>query len=180
MFSLKVYYADYGHHEVLAFSSLYQIPDEFVVPNIFSIRFTLNGISGWNVSQEMKDYFGGLVANKSLKLRVCKGPLSPLTQYCDLFLNGTCIREILSGVFPESCEVLYLEPKQLQIKAKETVVVPFVESPSKFFVQIESDEKLLDELMQKVEQASKTAAGLSHGQMRKEMPCIALYDDQKW
>ncbi|XP_058803778.1 maternal protein tudor [Phymastichus coffea] len=178
--SCKVYYADYGHHEILPFSSLYQIPDEFFVPNIFSIRFTLNGISNWTVSHEMKDYFGGLVANKNLKLRVCKGPLSPLTQYCDLYLNGKNVRDILSEVFPESCELFYPEPKQLQLGSKETVMVPFVESTAKFFVQIESDEKLLDDIMQQIEQASRTAATLSHAQMRKDMPCIALYEDKKW
>ncbi|OXU22838.1 hypothetical protein TSAR_002680 [Trichomalopsis sarcophagae] len=179
--SCKVYYADYGHHEVLQFSNIYQIPDEFVIPNIFSIRFTLSGIINWTVTPEMKDYFGGLVSNENLKLRVCKGPMSPLTQYCELYLRGKNIKDMLSETFPDSCEFVYNEPKRLQEGTKEMVFVSFVQSVTKFFIQIERDLKFLDDVMDRIELISKTAAKVNPAKIHPEMPCIALYDlDKKW
>ncbi|XP_011501668.1 PREDICTED: maternal protein tudor [Ceratosolen solmsi marchali] len=179
--SCKVYYADYGHHEVLSFSDIYQIPDEFVIPNIFSIRFTLSGIMNWVVNNEMKDYFRDLVYNKKLKLRVCQGPMSPLTQYCELFLNGKNLKDTLSETFPELCQLIYSEPRHMKNGTREVVFVTHVESIVQFFIQIESDRKLLEEVMKKIEKVSKTAAKLTLAETYPDMPCIALYEaDQNW
>lgn len=129
----------------------------------------------------MKDYFGGLVSNENLKLRVCKGPMSPLTQYCELYLHGKNIKDLLSAAFPDSCEFVYNEPKRLQEGTKEMVFVSFVESVTKFFIQIERDLKFLDEVMDRIELISKTASKVNPTKIHPEMPCIALYDmDKKW
>jgi hypothetical protein len=178
---IQVYYADYGYHEVLPFSDIYQIPDEFVIPNIFSIRFTLNGIMNWVISNEIKEYFADLVYNKKLKLRVCQGPMSPLTQYCELFLNDKNLKDILSESFPDLCKFIYSEPRPLINGIREVVFVSHVDSIAQFFIQIESDVKLLEEVMNKIEKASKTAAKLTGTQIYPDMPCIALYEaDQNW
>lgn len=153
------------------------------MPSIFSIRFTLNNIAGWSLAPELKDYFAGLVSGKNLKLAVCNGPLSPLTQYCDLFLNGTSIRDMLMDSFPEccACACAYPEARRLPAGTTETVFVTYVVSPGKFYVQIEADSKLLDDLMYKLEQVSGGAGKLTSGQLRPNMPCIALYEmDRKW
>ncbi|XP_023246268.1 maternal protein tudor isoform X2 [Copidosoma floridanum] len=179
--SCKVYFADYGHHEVLPYSNIYHIPDEFAVPNVFSIRFTLSGITNWTVSEEMKDYFAGLVSDENLTLVVCKGPMSPLTQYCDLFLKGKCIRDILCQNFPDQCRTTYRDPKNLQKGSTENVFVTYVIDPTKFFVQLESDAKLLDEVLDQIERYARTAENISPSQIYNGMPCIALYDgDHRW
>ena len=117
-----------------------------------------------------------------MKLRVCKGPMSPLTQYCDLFgQNGQNVKEILIENFPDLCVITYPEPKRLQNGARETVYVSFVECITKFYIQLESDARLLEEVMMKIELMSSSAPKLVSAKVRPEMPCIALYDaDQKW
>lgn len=129
----------------------------------------------------MKDYFQNLVWDKSLKMKVCKGPMSPLTQYCDLYLQNQCVKDLLLEAFPDACESVFPEAKQLPLGSREEVYVTFVESTSKFFVQIEKNFKLLEDLMAQIEIESKTAPVIKPTQLREAMCCIALYDqDGKW
>lgn len=129
----------------------------------------------------MKDYFQNLVWDKSLKIKVCKGPMSPLTQYCDLYLQDQSVKEMLLKAFPGACELVYPEAKQLPVGSKEEVYVTFVESTSKFFVQLEKDYKLLDDLMAQIESYSKIAPRINSTQLQNATSCIALYDqDNKW
>ncbi|KAJ8683607.1 hypothetical protein QAD02_019399, partial [Eretmocerus hayati] len=179
--SCKAYFADYGHHEILPFSKIFQIPDEFIIPSVFSIRFTLSGIMNWSVTEELKDHFGGLVAGKMLKLKVCRGPMSPLTQYCELFLGSKNIKEPLSQMYPEVCQPAYIEAKKLPLGSVEAVFVTYVETTAKFFVQIEKDSNQLNQLMDRVDQSSEVADKLTKAQVHNGMPCIARYSqDQQW
>lgn len=105
----QVYYVDYGYYGTLQYHNIYQIPDEFLLENVFSIKFTLNRIRNWNITQDIKDYFQNLVNNKILKIKICGGPLSPVVQYCELYLEGRNIENIITEAFSDaSSKLIYI------------------------------------------------------------------------
>ena len=123
----KVHFIDYGYDQVLNYSSIFQIEDRFREDNMFYIRFTLSGIINWKITEELKDYFNGLVHDVDLEFTVCEGPESPLIQYCHLYKNGKNIKDVLKDV----------EEGKLYKFGSENI--------RKFYVQIESEAKKLDD-----------------------------------
>lgn len=178
----QVYYVDFGQHETLTFEDIYELPEEFITPNAYSIRFTLDGSTEWEITPEIKDYFEGLVVNKRLQLKVCNGPQWPLVQYCELFADGESLKNILIKNFPELSPFVYCEPKLLANGQKEIVFVSYIESTLKFFVQIEKEySKFSNELLGNLEKAAQNAPRLSLKNMHNNMPCLALYHmDRNW
>ncbi|KAL7301892.1 hypothetical protein TKK_0005492 [Trichogramma kaykai] len=177
----KVHFVDYGFDAVLSFNDIYQISEEFVTPTVYSIRFSLSGCSDSTLTQDLKDYFAGLVYDQDLRLKVCKGPMTPLIQYCELLVGGENVKNKLMSVFPDLCTVDYPEPKPFEHGQKVTVFVPYIESTLKFYVQYDKDAQLLDEVMSKVDKAAQTAPRIANDQIHAKMPCIALYDlDKVW
>lgn len=175
----------------------------FVSVPICSIEFTLSGITDWKISQKMKKFFQRLILDEYLIIRVCKGPLSPFIQYCDIYLENNLdqvnIKERLVAAFPDACDLQYnwdretvfttfkkasestYKKKEVLVGSREDVHVTYVDSCSKFFVLFERDFGLLHELSIQIEKISKTASMINVSQLYESMPCIALYNlDNTW
>ncbi|KAK2576789.1 hypothetical protein KPH14_005431 [Odynerus spinipes] len=178
----KLYYVDFGHSEVLPYTDIFQLPPQYISPRVLSIRFTLSGVKELNVTPEMTDYFKNIVSGKSLVLHVRPPEGPPLIQYGDLYDNGNNVKDILRQAFSVptaiSNAVAYQEPRQLSKGGEEIVHVSYVESCSKFFIQLDNCVKSLESIMVCLAEYAKTAPVLHPNQMTIEAPCAALYDTQ--
>ncbi|CAL7945702.1 unnamed protein product [Xylocopa violacea] len=178
----KLYYVDFGHTEILSYTDIFQLPPHFINPRVLSIRFTLSGVHELNATDEMKAYFKQIVSGKPLVLHVRPPEGPPLVQYGDLYDNGKNIKDILRQVFPTPVRVIspfvYQEPKKLSKGVEEIVYVSFVESCKKFFVQLESNAKSLELIMNSLAEFCRTAPALNLAQLKIGLPCAALYDNQ--
>lgn len=181
----KLYYVDFGHTEVLPYTDIFQLPPHFINPRVLSIRFTLSGVHELNVTDKMKEYFKQIVSGKLLVLHVRPPEGPPLVQYGDLYDDGKNIKDILRQAFPTSVIVTsisssfaYQKPKKLSKGVVEIVLVSFVKSFRKFFVQVEDYITSLELTMNNLADFCKTAPTLSLTQLKIGLPCAALYDNQ--
>lgn len=62
---------------------------------VMATRFTLSGTRNTQYTNEMKDYFKLLVTDKLLYLKVTPNEGNPLKQYCELFLDGQNVKDLL-------------------------------------------------------------------------------------
>ncbi|XP_043252575.1 tudor domain-containing 6-like isoform X3 [Colletes gigas] len=181
----KLYYVDFGHTEVLPYTDIFQLPPHFINPKVLSIRFTLSGVKELNVTDEMKEYFKQVVSGKLLVLHVRPPEGPPLVQYGDLYDDGKNIKDILRQAFPTPIAVTtitpsfgYREPRKLLKDVEEIVHISYVESCRKFFVQLDSNIKSLESIMNCLADFCQTAPTLSLAQLKIGLPCAALYDNQ--
>nr|XP_034196257.1 maternal protein tudor-like isoform X2 [Osmia lignaria]XP_034196258.1 maternal protein tudor-like isoform X2 [Osmia lignaria] len=180
----KLYYVDFGHTELLPYTDIFQLPPHFINPRVLSIRFTLSGVYELNATDEMKQYFKDIVSGKPLVLHVRPPEGPPLVQYGDLYDNEKNIKDILRQAFPTpgtmtpAAALTYQEPKKLLKGTEEDVLVSFVESCKKFFVQLQNNVKSLELVMNHLAEFCKTAPILSLSHLNIGLPCAALYDNQ--
>ncbi|XP_020712473.2 maternal protein tudor-like [Athalia rosae] len=177
----KVWYVDFGHTEALPYSDIFQLPPQYIIPRVLSIRFTLSGIKDMVIDQKTKDYFKKLVDKKLLVLQVRPPEGPPLVQYGDLYDNGTNIRDILEKTCAMTATVFYQEPPKLQRGMKNVVHVSFVESCTKFFVQLDSGVKSLNSIMACLAEYAQNAPPLDEKHLQIGWPCCASYiEDKQW
>ena len=62
---------------------------------VMATRFTLSGTRNTQYTNEMKDHFKKIVTDKLLTLKVTPTEGNPLKQYCELFLDGKNVKELL-------------------------------------------------------------------------------------
>lgn len=178
----KVYYVDFGHTEVLPYSDIFQLPPQYINPRVLSIRFTLSGLKDLDITEPIKEYFKKIVSGKPLVLQVRPPEGPPLIQYGDLYDGGINIRDLLK----ERCStvavpVFYQEPLVLKPGFKDIVHVSYVESCTKFFIQLDSRIKSLNSIMACLAEYAQKAPQLEEKRLKVGWPCCASYvEDQQW
>lgn len=142
-----VAYVDYGNSEEVAFNNIYQIPVAFLKHTIFAMRFTLSGCRELGQSNEkLNKYFQTLIMEHELELVVKPLDGPPFVQYCDLYHNGYNIFEKLKDMANDCPKFVAPSP----LVQDELVVIRFVESPKKFYVQQKSNLEKYDLMMDKL------------------------------
>lgn len=179
----KVFYIDYGDNEILKETDMYELPAEFINPPPFSLHFTLSDVRNLHVSQEMKRYFSQIVKNKTLMLHVRPLGTSTLIQYGCLFdNNGKSILEMLMEKYPDSVNT-WPSVKLLTPSTREEVHVSYVESCSKFFVQLDkcTTNGQLDTVIKDVAESIKTAAHVKQEDVKVGSKFLAqCVTDSQW
>lgn len=130
----KVYYVDFGNSEVVPFSSLYTIPPEFVIPKVMAMRYALAGLDRSNVTIEMKVAFKRYVQDRPLLMKVHQLPEGrSYIPLCDLFgEDGVSALDVVISAATAS----YPQPLQLSRGFTQEVTVNYVQTCSRFFVQL--------------------------------------------
>lgn len=142
-----VAYVDYGNSDEVAFNNIFQIPVTFLKHTIFAMRFTLSGCRELGESNDkLNKYFQSLVMEQELELVVKPLDGPPFVQYCDLYHNGHNIFEKLKDM-ANDCPKFLAPPALVQ---DELVIIRFVESPKKFYVQQKSNLEKYDQMMDKL------------------------------
>lgn len=172
----QVVYVDYGNAEQVKYDDIYEIPQEFLYHSIFAMRFALYGSKELEpVTPEIKAYFRSLVMDHELQLTVMPvdGPM--FLQYCNLFYNGHSVLDLLLNKIRE-CPT-FAPP--LPLVENEFVVIRYVETPKKFFIQQTQNIMKYETMMDKLMVYCQTAPTVKTP--RKGMACAAKYNqDQDW
>lgn len=167
----SVAYIDYGHSEMVPCQNLFIIPENFLEHSTFSIKLSLTGCKDLEVTPQVTTKFRDLVLLQEIKLKVTPIDGPPLYQYCELYLNGKSVLEILQSNFSE--QIRYADPPA--IENNEMVIVRYITSPRDFYVQkistLESFEKMMDALYLYCKRNHKPLQFFKKG-----VPCALFYE----
>ncbi|XP_054285717.1 maternal protein tudor-like isoform X2 [Macrosteles quadrilineatus] len=179
---LKLYFADFGTSEIVSFSEVYQIPQQFVAPKVMSHRFTLANIKDITYTEEEKMMFKNLVANaRDLTMTVTPPEANPLKQYCELFLHCKNIKTIMAELSQSQHFYLRYSPVSSPLKgSQEKVFVSYVVNPGRFYVQLDKNDYSLNQVMKYVADHCSRAPHVPLSNQRPGEPCCALFSDGIW
>ncbi|KAL1128881.1 hypothetical protein AAG570_013415 [Ranatra chinensis] len=134
--SCKVYFRDYGNSEELPYSEIYIQPANVAAYPSLALQFSLAKLRGVNVTNAMKATFRQLVEGREVSITVTQPEENPLLQFCDMFIDGSNVRDMLV------LELSYM-PQYPPQERNITVVASFLESPYRFYVQYANEEHTL-------------------------------------
>ncbi|XP_075166866.1 tudor domain containing protein [Haematobia irritans] len=170
----KVAYIDYGNAEIVRYSDLYEIPDEFLKYKAFAIRFSLSSHKELEpIDDSLKKAFRELVIYKNCKLKVMPLEGPPLVQYCELYLQDKNILHVLKQI--QKTRLVYAKAEPL--RSNEIVEIRYIDSPKNFYVQkvdnIPMFEKLMDDMFLYYNKNQNVPNHLPLG-----APCIVKYENE--
>jgi tudor domain-containing protein 1/4/6/7 len=179
----RLYYVDFGNSEILPYSDIFELPQQFINPKVMALRFSLAGLKNLTITDEVKSYFKELVTEKLLHLRVVAPEGPPIKQYGELRLSGTNVLDLLVKKMKEK-EVRCSFPMMPipSVGTRDSVKVSYVVNASSFYVQLETNTEALKSVMLAVETiCSDGAPFLEADQLQIGLPCCAQYsEDEKW
>ncbi|XP_023716578.1 maternal protein tudor isoform X3 [Cryptotermes secundus] len=179
----RLYYVDFGNSEILPYSEVFELPQQFINPKVMALRFCLAGLRNLTITDELKSYFKELVTEKLLRLRVVAPEGPPIKQYGELYLNGANVLDLLVKKMKEKqvpCSFPVMPTPS--VGTRESVKVSYVVSASSFYVQLETNAEALKSVMLAIEAICSGAAPfLEVDDLRIGLPCCAQYsEDEKW
>lgn len=168
----SIAYIDYGHSEKVPCHNLFVIPENFLEHHTFAIKFSLSGCKDLELNPQVKTKFRDLVLLQEVQLRVTPLDGPPLYQYCELYLNGKNVLEILENSF--TAQIRYMEP--LPLENNEMIIVRFINSPKDFYVQklstLTNFDKMMDALNKYCKDNQKPLQFFKKG-----LPCGLYFDE---
>lgn len=178
--SCNVFFVDYGNSESVKFSEIYQIPSQFLKHTVFALRFALSGYREFDpLTEPVREKFKSLVLEKEFKLTVTPLEGIPFFHYGELYIDNNVkvideLRKIIKPLI-----LMYPSGPILEKDNVSNVLIRYVDSPHKFYVQTTSTipvyNKLMDDLLlycQKTKEIEKVEIGLA---------CAVKYDeDNEW
>jgi tudor domain-containing protein 1/4/6/7 len=178
----KLYYVDFGNSEVVPYSEIFELPKQFIFPEVMALHFALGGLKNLTISEDIKSYFKELVTEKVLRLRVIPPEGPPIKQYGELYLNGTNVLDLLIQKMKEKQVACNFPVMPLpQVGTRDSVKVSYVITASNFYVQLEANAEALKSVMLAVETVCTSVAPLMADQLQIGLPCCAQYsEDGKW
>lgn len=176
----NVFFVDYGNSESVKFSEIYQIPSQFLKHTVFALRFALSGFRELDpLTEPVREKFKSLVLENEFKLTVTPLEGIPFFHYGELYTDNNVrvideLRKIGKPVI-----LMYPPGPVLEKDDVSNVLIRYVDSPHKFYVQTISTiplyNKLMDDLLmycQKTKEIEKVEIGLA---------CAVKYDeDNEW
>jgi hypothetical protein len=179
----RLYYVDFGNSEILPYSEIFELPEQFITPKVMALRFALAGLKNLTITNEIKAYFKELVAEKLLHLRVVPPEGPPLKQYGELKLNDTNVLDLLVQKMKEkqvtiNYPVMPIPP----VGMRDSVKVSYVIDASTFYIQFEASTEALNSVMSEIEAVCcGEAPFLEADELQVGLPCCAQYsEDNKW
>lgn len=179
----RLYYVDFGNSEILPYSEIFELPEQFITPKVMALRFALAGLKNLTITDEIKSCFKEVVTEKLLHLRVVPPEGPPLKQYGELKLDGTNVLDLLvqkmkEKQVPLNYPVMPVPP----VGMRDSVKVSYVIDASTFYIQFEANTEALNSVMSAIEAICSGAAPfLEVDQLQIGLPCCAQYsEDKKW
>lgn len=174
-----LFFVDYGTADFVSSNDVYRIPEDLVVPNVFALRFSLSGLRSCIVSDKVKKTFASAVEDRTLTLRVVAPEGAPILQYGELYLNGRNLLETIRAADPLNLRYVEISPSALT--GDHRVLVSFVDSCTKLFVQLLQYSDELHITMEKVQQHCADTPSLTFCDLKVGAACCALFsDDDRW
>lgn len=171
----QVLYVDYGNTEMVEFHNIYKVPPEFLDIKTFSLRFTLSGCKQLQpIDEDTKRYFKDLILNKELVIKVMPLEGSPFVQYGELYLDGYNIMDSLRKYAGQNLS--YGGRIELEMDKIYKVIVKYVDTPQKFYIQQIETLAAFDEMMMRLKKHCKTANNVKD--FIAGAACAAIYEDE--
>lgn len=174
----KLFFVDFGDTEMVSYYDIFDIPDEFVKTNVFAMRFCLSGVKKLEKGTHMIEAFKQLVTEKAnIILRVVAPEGPPLIQYGELYINNKNLLDMLLANIKDNVQFKWLE--MLPPGSKKSVLVSYVDSCIKFFVQLSENIDELNAVMEAVKAHCENSS--SPGDLPIGAACCARFpDDTNW
>lgn len=173
----KLFFVDFGDTEMVSYYDIFDIPEEFVKPNVFAMRFCLSGVKQLEKGVHLNETFKELVNGKVLTLRVVTPEGPPLIQYGELFLDNMSVLELLMAKMKDKLQFHTME--MLPLGSRKSVLVSYVDSCIKFFVQLSEQIDELNAVMDAVKSHCENSN--TPGELPVGSACCARFpDDDNW
>ncbi|CAH2090850.1 unnamed protein product [Euphydryas editha] len=173
----KLFFVDFGDTEMVSYYDIFDIPEEFVKPNVFAMRFCLSGVKKLEKSPHLNEAFKQLVNGKVLTLKVVPPEGPPLIQYGELFLDNKNVLDLLMANMKDNLQFKWME--MLPLGSRQSVLVSYVDSCIKFYVQLSDKIDDLKAVMGAVKNHCENTS--SPGELPVGAICCARFpDDDNW
>lgn len=173
----KLFFVDFGDTEMVSYYDIFDIPEEFVKPNVFAMRFCLSGVKKLEKGPHLNETFKQLVNGKVLTLKVVAPEGPPLIQYGELYLDNKNILDLLLANMKDQLQFKWME--MLPLDSKKSVLVSYVDSCIKFYVQLSDKIDELNAVMDAVKVHCESRS--SPGELPVGAACCARFpDDDNW
>ncbi|XP_039755732.1 maternal protein tudor-like isoform X2 [Pararge aegeria] len=173
----KLFFVDFGDTEMVSYYDIFDIPEEFVKPNIFAMRFCLSGVKKLEKNPQLNKAFKQLVNGKVLTLRVVSPEGPPLIQYGELFLDNKNVLDLLMTNVKDNLQFKWMG--MLPLGSRQSVLVSYVDSCIKFYVQLSDNIDKLNAVMDAVKAHCENSS--SPGELPVGAACCARFpDDDNW
>lgn len=173
----KLFFVDFGDTEMVSYYDIFDIPEEFVKPNVFAMRFCLSGVKKLEKGPHLNEAFKQLVNGKVLTLRVVAPEGPPLIQYGELYMDNKNVLDLLLANMKDKLQFKWLE--MLPLGSKKSVLVSYVDSCVNFFVQLSENIDMLNAVMEAVKAHCESSS--SPGDLPMGAACCARFpDDTNW
>ncbi|CAG9561418.1 unnamed protein product [Danaus chrysippus] len=173
----KLFFVDFGDTEMVSYYDIFDIPEEFVKPNVFAMRFCLSGVKKLEKSPHLVESFKQLVNGKVLTLRVVAPEGPPLIQYGELYLDNKNVLDLLMANMKDKLQFKWME--MLTLGSKQSVLVSYVDSCIKFYIQLSDKIDELGAVMKAVKAHCENTS--SPGELPVGAVCCARFpDDNNW
>ncbi|KAL0822320.1 hypothetical protein ABMA28_004423 [Loxostege sticticalis] len=173
----KLFFVDFGDTEMVSYYDIFDIPEEFVKPNVFAMRFCLSGVKKLEKGPHLNETFKQLVNGKVLTLRVVAPEGPPLIQYGELYLDNKNVLELLMANMKDKLQFKWMG--LLPLGTRQSVLVSYVDSCIKFYVQLSDKIDELNAVMDAVKTHCENSS--SPGELPVGAACCARFpDDDNW
>ncbi|CAH1638555.1 unnamed protein product [Spodoptera littoralis] len=173
----KLFFVDFGDTEMVSYYDIFDIPDEFVKPNVFAMRFCLSGVKKLEKGLHLNETFKQLVNGKVMTLKVVAPEGPPLIQYGELYLDNKNVLELLMANMKDKLQFKRIDI--LPLGSRRSVLVSYVDSCIKFFVQLSDNIDELNAVMEAVRAHCENSS--SPGELPVGAACCARFpDDNNW
>lgn len=173
----KLFFVDFGDTEMVSYYDIFDIPEEFVKPNVFAMRFCLSGVKKLEKGPHLNETFKQLVTEKILTLKVVPPEGPPLIQYGELYVENKNVLDLLMANMKDNLQFKWME--MLPLGSRQSVLVSYVDSCIKFYVQLSDKIDNLTAVMNAVKTHCENSN--SPGELPVGASCCARFpDDKNW
>ncbi|KPJ08016.1 Maternal protein tudor [Papilio machaon] len=173
----KLFFVDFGDTEMVSYYDIFDIPEEFVKPNVFALRFCLSQVKKLEKGPYLNETFKQLVNGKVLTLKVVSPEGPPLIQYGELFLDNKNVLDLLMANMKDQLQFKWVD--LLPLGSRKSVLVSYVDSCIKFYVQLSDKIEELNAVMEAVRVHCESKS--SPGELPVGAACCARFpDDDNW
>lgn len=173
----KLFFVDFGDTEMVSYYDIFDIPEEYVKPNVFAMRFCLSGVKKLEKGPHLNETFKQLVNGKVLTLRVVSPEGPPLIQYGELYLDNKNVLDLLLANMKDKLQFKWMG--MLPLGTRQSVLVSYVDSCIKFYVQLSDKIDELNAVMDAVKVHCENSS--PPGELPVGAACCARFpDDDNW
>lgn len=183
---VNVFFVDYGNTQLTPKNAVFQLEPPFITLSAQAIHCSLDVMVGPNTDAQLKQ-FSDVTGDEELEL-VVKSLAGPKL-IVDLLKNGVSLTSQMKGASPAKSPPKSVRPTgggdypppNIMVGQTVQAFASFIESPSRFWIQIAGTDDELEAMMKCVGQQYSSGMEPPLANPIQGQPCCALYiEDESW